>query len=148
MCIDDLDGSNFNEHQLSFSAFLWRYEIKSKNTVLFAIEAAKVGRILLTAKNQTSITCKNLLTKRPRRLKKSETPVCKGVTAYMVLQTTHLAIVNGAFSLRKRPVCACPLPLPFPPCTPLFFPLPLPCLTFPSPYAAVAQAKCHLRLRA
>ena len=71
--------------------------IKSKNAVLFAIDAAKVGRILLTAKNQVFITCKNLLTKCACRLKKSETPIHKGVTAYMVF-------ANDPFSHRKPPI--------------------------------------------
>ena len=54
--------------------------IKSKNAVLFAIGAAKVGRILLMAKNQVFITPKNLLTKPYCRLKKSERPIHKGHT--------------------------------------------------------------------
>ena len=69
----------------------------SKNAVLFAIEAAKVGGILRMAKNRPSITCKNLLTKRSCRLKKSETPIHKGITAYMVF-------ANDPFNCRKPPI--------------------------------------------
>ena len=95
-----------------------------KERVLFAIDAAKVVRILRMAKNRPSITCKNLLTKPPYWLKKSETPICKGQAATLHLQTTHLAIVNGSFSCCKRVVYASP-PFPFlsPSCTSLFLSL-------------------------
>ena len=76
----------------------------SKNAVLFAIEAAKVVQILLNAKKQAFITCKNLLTKRTLRLKKSETPIHKGIAATLHLQTTRLHIVNHPYSPRKRVV--------------------------------------------
>ena len=69
----------------------------SKNAVLFAIAAAKVVQILLNAKKQAFITCKNLLTKRTFRLKKSETPIRKGIAAYMVF-------ANDPFTHRKPPI--------------------------------------------
>ena len=98
-----------------------------KERALFAIDAAKVRRILLTAKNRPSITCKNLLIKPPYRLKKSETPIHKGQAATLHLQTTHLAVVNGLFSLRKPPVYASlPFPFLFPPAPPFSFPYPTP----------------------
>ena len=75
-----------------------------KERALFAIDAAKVVRILLMAKNQAFITCKNLLTKMVYWLKKSEMPIHKGQTVTLHLQTTHLAAVNHPFSNRKRVV--------------------------------------------
>ena len=74
----------------------------SKNAVLFAIDAAKVVRILRMAKNRPSITCKNLLTKATYWLKKSKMPIHKGEAATLHLQTTHLAVVNIRFALLKR----------------------------------------------
>ena len=75
-----------------------------KERALFAIDVAKVVRILLTAKNQAFITCKNLLTKMAYWLKKSEMPIHKGQAATLHLQTPHLAAVNHPFSYRKRVV--------------------------------------------
>ena len=75
-----------------------------KERVLFAIDAAKVVRILRMAKNRPSITCKNLLIKPPCWFKKSEMPIHKGQAATLHLQTTHLAVVNDPFSCRKPPI--------------------------------------------